>query len=49
MLGEEALARAWLHAGHPDFSGKPPLDYLTEGGAKRLGDYLRAAVAGEAA
>jgi Protein of unknown function (DUF2384) len=49
MLGEEELARAWFHAGHPDFSGKPPLDYLTEGGAKRLGDYLRAALAGETA
>lgn len=49
MLGEEELARAWLHAGHPDFSGQPPLDYLTEGGAKRLGDYLRGALAGEAA
>lgn len=49
MLGELELARAWLHAGHPDFSGEPPLRYLTEGGAKRLGDYLRAAVAGEAA
>jgi hypothetical protein len=30
-------------------SGQSPLHYLTEGGAKRLGDYLRAAVAGEAA
>ncbi|MBI3827298.1 MAG: XRE family transcriptional regulator [Candidatus Rokubacteria bacterium] len=49
MLGEEELARAWLHAGHPDFSGKPPLDYLTEGGAKRLSDYLRAGLAGETA
>jgi hypothetical protein len=49
MLGETELARAWLHAGHPDFSGRPPLHYLIEGGAKRLGDYLRAAVAGEAA
>jgi transcriptional regulator with XRE-family HTH domain len=49
MLGEDELARAWLHAGHPDFSGKPPLDYLTEGGAKRLADYLRAASAGETA
>jgi hypothetical protein len=49
MLGEEELARAWLHAGHPDFSGKPPLHYLIEGGAKRLGDYLRAAMAGETA
>ncbi len=49
MLGEAQLARAWLHAGHPDFSGQSPLHYLTEGGAKRLGDYLRAAVAGEAA
>ena len=48
-LGEQELARAWLHAGHPDFSGKPPLEYLLEGGAKRLGDYLRAALAGEAA
>jgi transcriptional regulator with XRE-family HTH domain len=49
MLGEMELARAWLHAGHPDFSGEPPLHYLIEGGAKRLGDYLRAAVAGETA
>lgn len=49
MLGGEELARAWLHAGHPDFTGKPPLDYLTEGGAKRLGDYVRAALAGETA
>lgn len=49
MLGEVELARAWLHAGHPDFSGEPPLRYLTEGGAKRLADYLRTAVAGEAA
>jgi hypothetical protein len=49
MLGEVQLARAWLHAGHPDFSGQFPLHYLTEGGAKRLADYLRAAVAGEAA
>jgi Protein of unknown function (DUF2384) len=49
MLGEVQLARAWLHAGHPDFSGQSPLHYLTEGGAKRLGDYLRAAVAGEVA
>lgn len=49
MLGEQELARAWLHAGHPDFSGKAPLDYLREGGVKRLGDYLRAALAGEAA
>jgi transcriptional regulator with XRE-family HTH domain len=48
-LGQEELARAWLRAGHPDFSGKPPVDYLIEGGAKRLGDYLRAATAGEAA
>ncbi len=49
MLGTVELARAWLHAGHADFSGEPPLRYLMEGGAKRLGDYLRAAVAGEAA
>jgi hypothetical protein len=49
MLGEVPIARAWLHAGHPDFSGQSPLHYLTDGGAKRLGDYLRAAVAGEAA
>jgi hypothetical protein len=49
MLGEQELARAWLHAGHPDFSGKAPLDYLLEGGVKRLGDYLRAALAGETA
>jgi hypothetical protein len=49
VLGEQELARAWLHAGHPDFSGKAPLDYLLEGGVKRLGDYLRAALAGEAA
>lgn len=49
MLGEAQRAKAWLHAGHPDFSGQSPLHYLTEGGAKRLGDYLRAAVAGEAA
>jgi len=49
MLGGEELARAWLHAGHPDFSGRPPLAYLSEGGARRLADYLRAAVAGEAA
>ncbi len=49
MLGEPELARAWLHAGHPDFSGKPPLEYLLEGGARRLGDYLRGALAGEAA
>ena len=49
MLGEASIARAWLHAGHPDLSGRSPLHYLTEGGAKRLGDYLRAAVAGEAA
>ncbi len=47
MLGEQELARAWLHAGHPDFSGKAPLDYLLEGGVKRLADYLRAALAGE--
>jgi hypothetical protein len=49
MLGEQELARAWLHAGHPDFSGKAPLDYLLEGGVKRLSDYLRAALAGESA
>ena len=49
MLGGAELARAWLHAGHPDFSGQSPLDYLMEGGAKRLGDYLRAGLAGEAA
>lgn len=49
MLGEPDLARAWLHAGHPDFSGKSPLQSLTDGGAKRLGNYLRAAMAGDSA
>jgi hypothetical protein len=49
MLGEQELARAWLHAGHPDFSGRAPLHYLLDGGATRLGDYLRGALAGETA
>lgn len=47
MLGSDDLVRAWLHAGHPDLGGDPPIRLLTERSARTLSDYLRNALSGQ--
>lgn len=40
LTGSEANARVWLKAGHPDFGGKPPMEYLLEGDAEPVEDLV---------
>ncbi len=49
VFGAEARARAWLNAARSDLDGKPPLALLANGTANDLGNYVRRALAGEAA
>jgi hypothetical protein len=42
LTGSENNARIWLKAGHPDFGGKAPLDYLLEGNLEPVEDLVLA-------
>jgi hypothetical protein len=47
ILGSDSRVRAWLNAPHPDLDGEAPLALLTQGSAKDLAAYVRAALAGQ--
>lgn len=42
LTGSLEHTRIWLKAGHPDFAGKPPLEYLYQGAFEPLEDLIEA-------
>ncbi len=40
LTGSEVNARIWLKAGHPDFAGKAPIEYLQEGNFEPVEDLV---------
>jgi hypothetical protein len=42
LTGSELNARIWFKAGHPDFAGKAPIEYLTRGHFEPIEDLVLA-------